>query len=346
MATKLPEETEIENTDGLDMESALADISEGLFGQESEEKSEGEKLSVEGEPSPAPKVDEAPPQTETEEKEPAENSSEVQAVGAPKTWTKEAVEKWATVDPVVKAEVLKREEDMFRGLEQYKEKAELGTKYDSVVEPFKAILAAEQIDPVQLFQSFSANHYLLSRGTPEQKLDVAVNLVKSYGLDIDAIKERLGNQPPPPSAEVLELRERLAKVEGTVTQRTQEELDAKKLEFSRQVETFAKDPKNIYFNDVASDIAHLLKTGAETSLQAAYDTAVLRNPTTRQKEIDRITTEKISEAQRAEAERVAAAKKAKSANVNSKPKTADGTVPVGTLDETLSETFEKIKSRG
>lgn len=344
MPTQLPEETEIENTEGLDMESALADISEGLFGQESEGNPASEEPPVEGEPSPAPKVDEAPPQTGIPPVE--ENSPEVQAVGAPKTWTKEAVEKWATVDPVVKAEVLKREEDMFRGLEQYKEKAELGTKYDTVVEPFRAILAAEQIDPVQLFQSFSANHYLLSRGTPEQKLDVAANLVKSYGLDIDAIKERLGNQPPPPSPEVLELRERLAKIEGNVQERTQAELEAKKQEFSQQVEAFAKDPKNIYFEEVASDIAFLLGKGVETSLQAAYDSAVLRNPATRQKEIDRITTERMTAAQKAEEKRLADAKRAQGANVKSKPKTADGTVPVGTLDETLSETFEKIQARG
>jgi hypothetical protein len=342
--TELSEEQiEDTNTDGLDMTSALAEISEGLFGQESEGDPAGGEPKVEGEQTPAPKEEPAPPQAE--EPKPEENSQEVQDVGAPKTWTKEEIAHWATVPEGAKAAILRREQDMFRGLEQYKEKADLGSKYDAVVEPFRAQLVAEQVDPVQLFQSFSGNHYLLSRGTPEQKLEVAANLVRSYGLDIDAIKARLGDAPPALAPEVLELRERLAKIEGTEQQRQQALMEEKKAEFSRQVEAFSSDPKNTYFNEVASDIAHFLKTGAATSLQAAYDLAVKNNPATWQKELDRITAERMTDAARVEEERVAAANKAKGANVKSKQKTADGTVPVGTLDETLNETMAAIKSR-
>lgn len=341
-----PELVEEQNTDGLDLESALADISEGLFGQEPE-GDEASEPKVEERQEPAPKEEPAAPPTEGGEEKPAEeNSQAVQDTGAPKTWSKEGIAEWAAVPDRVKQEIHKREQDMFRGLEQYREKADLGSKYDAVVEPFRAQLIAEQVDPVQLFQSFSGNHYLLSRGTPEQKLDVAANLVRSYGLDIDAIKERLGNTPPPPSPEVLEFRERLAKLEGGVNQITQKDLDARKAEFAAQVETFSKDSKNIYFDELATDIANLIKSGTATSLQQAYDLAVYHNPTTRQKEIDRITADKISEAQKAEADRLEAAKKAKGANVKSGQKTQDGTVPVGTLDETLNETYAAIKSRG
>jgi hypothetical protein len=352
----LPDDQNLD-TEGLDIESALTSISEDLFGQESKEGLDGEQPKVEGEPTPAPKEGEAPPQSDEEkakaEEEAAaaekakseENSQAVQDVGAPKTWTKEEIAEWATMSPGAKAAVLRREEDMFRGLEQYKEKAELGSRYDAVVEPFRAALAAEQVDPVQLFQSFSANHYLLARGTPEQKLEVATHLVKSYGLDIDAIKARLGNEPVV-DPKVQELERQIAELRGGVEQQQQAQLELKRAEFSKQVESFASDPKNVYFSEVSADIANLLKTGAATSLQQAYDMAVYNNPSTREKEIARITAERIESEKKAEADRVAKAEKAKAANVNSKQKTVDGTVPVGSLDETLNETMASIKARG
>jgi hypothetical protein len=54
----------------------------------------------------------------------------------------------------------------------------------TVVAPYAPILAAEGVDPVQMFQSFAANHYLLSRGTDAQKVEIAAALFKGYKIPL------------------------------------------------------------------------------------------------------------------------------------------------------------------
>jgi hypothetical protein len=350
-----PEATDNQNIE-LDIDSVSAEISTDLFGPGSDEdvdiKDDGEGAPdaelVEpplSDDDPAKGGDPASAVVEEPKPEPDSNSEAVQALGAPGTWTKDAIAEWAQTPPRVQKEILKREEDMHRGLEQYKERADLGTRYDKVVEPYRPILAAENIDPVELFNSFAGNHYLLTRGTPEQKIELAANLLTSYGIDPDAVKARLANYVPP-APEVVELQKEINALKQGQQIFTEAQNAERIKQFSSQVDAFAADPKNIYFEEVADNIAALLKSGQATDLQSAYDQAVFLNPVTRQKEFDRLMTEKSSEAETARLAKLAEAEKAKGANVKTSSKTRDGTIPVGTMDETIDETLRKIEARG
>lgn len=349
----------------IDIEAANADISAELFGQgddddegvegaanaPSKDMPEGEgeagKTEAEGDDQDSPPVDEGAPKA-GEEGQP--NSEEVQALGAPSTWTKEALEKWATVDPVVQAEILKREEDMFRGIEQYKGAAEIGAAYSKVVEPYAPILAAENIDPIQMFQSFAANHYLLTRGTPEQKIELAANLITGYKIPLaellDYIVERGDNVAEPINPQVAALQKEVAELRGTVTSRVTAEQQQVSQRIEQEIEAFAKDPAHPYFDELADDIHKLFANGMASSLAEAYDKAVFANPSTRQKEIARLITEAQSAA--AEAEKARKDKRAKSTgdHVEVGQTSRDGTVPTGSIDDTLSETLAAIESRG
>jgi hypothetical protein len=348
-------ETQDQNID-LDIDSVSAEISADLFGPGSDDdvgKEEGGEGAPDAELVEPPLSDDPdkakggdPTSAVVEEPKPEDSNSEaVRALGAPETWTKDAIAEWAKTPPRVQQEILKREEDMHRGLEQYKERADLGTRYDKVVEPYRPILAAENIDPVELFNSFAGNHYLLTRGTPEQKIDLAANLLTSYGIDPAAVAAKLANYVPP-SPETLAIQQRLDAADKREADRIARENETRMATFAREVDAFASDPANIYFEEVGNDIAALLKSGQATDLKSAYDKAVYLNPVTRQKEIDRMTAEKISETEKERQERLAAAQKATGANVKTSSKTRDGTIPVGTMDETIDETMRKIEARG
>ena len=337
------------NSDELDIEAGLAEITSELFGQgeggEEPVLSEGEAAPESTEPMGE---DGAPPQTEQSEEggdqaSPVEGQSEVSA--APSTWSKEAAAEWDKAPPAIKAEILKREQDMFNGLEQYKARAEIGDRYEGVIAEFKPILQAEQVDPVELFGNFAANHYLLSRGTPEQKVEIATNLLSHYGIDLDQVQQRLTSQPVR-NLEVEALRAEIQQLKSGVTSITSRAQEETRIQFQQQVEAFASDPAHPYFAEVSEDIAKLLKAGAASSLEEAYDKAVYANPITRQKEIDRQTAEALASAR--ETEKTRADKKAKltAANVTAIPKSANGTVPVGTMDDTLEATLAAIKARG
>lgn len=349
MSTK-PEDL-IENpAEAVDIDAATDRIGEDLFGRDDDETDRKPAGEGEDESGVTDPLDKPPPQQSDEEKAAAEaaeaekNSPEVQATGAPETWTKEALVEWAKIPERAQQEILKREADMMTGLETYKERASLGERYDTVVEPYRAALTAQNVDPVQLFQSFAGNHYLLTFGTPEQKHQIAANLVKTYNLDLNAINGLLGDRPQV-APEIQALMNEINGLKTNLSQRDQQTQSQQLATIEAEVAAFAADPKNQYFNEVAGDIKSLIDGRAATSLQDAYDKAVWANPTTRAKELARLQTESQTEAQRVAAERAAAAKKAQSADVRTSPTNRSGTASVGTIDDTLRETMADIEAR-
>lgn len=353
MASKAKEIEDTETQSDFDTDSAVADISSDLFGQGSEEGeseedlTEGEEAKSSGEPSAD--AAEPSPQTVEEKVEGEENSQEVQDVGAPKTWTKEAIAEWATIPPRAQQEILKREEDMHRGIEQYKTAADIGMAYSKVVEPYAPILAAENIDPVGLFQSFAANHYLLTRGTPQQKIELAASMLQGYEIPLAELLNYIADQdidlnPPDPRVQALENQvTQLTNLFQTSQTAVQKENNSR---IEAEIEAFAADPAHPYFNELASDIQKLFAGKLASSLQEAYDKAVFANPVTRQKEIDRLTAEKLSSAEAEEKARKDKIAKSTAADVVLTPKSRNGTVPKGSIDDTLEETMAAIQSRG
>lgn len=359
----MPFDKEDTETQGLDIEAATAEISSDLFGQggdedevagsgaEEEELSDGSETVDVAASSSATEDDQEEVVTEAvveEGQQEAENSAEVQETGAPKTWTKEALAKWATVDPVVQAEILKREEDFLKGITGYKQAADLGVRYSQVVEPYGAMLAAEKIDPVQLFQSFAGNHYLLSRGTPQQKVEVAANLLNGYGIPLADLLNHIAEvgeaEPVDPKYAALEKRiDELTKAQDT---RVSAESQAIQSKINQEIEDFAKDPANIYFDELAADISQIFAAGGASTLKEAYDKAVWANPGTREKELARRDAEKVAAQQAEEQKRKDKIASRTADSVNVRPSSRDATIPKGSIDDTLSETMAAITSRG
>jgi hypothetical protein len=288
-----------------DLSEAHAEISSELFGQDGEEENKDEKPLVEGEeaePSggaPEAKADAVEPPPQPEEKPAEENAEEVQATGAPKTWTKEALAEWATIPPRAQTEILKREEDFLRGITQYKEAAELGAAYSKVVEPYMPVLAAENVNPIGLFQSFAANHYLLSRGSDEQKVELAAQLINGYNIPLGPLLNFMAEsgETRQPDPEVVSLRRELNDLKFGLNNRSQAEHNARIEDLGREIDAFAADTAaHPYFDEVANDIHNLFKAGLAKDLTEAYEKAVYANPVTRAKEIDRLTAERASKA--------------------------------------------------
>jgi len=345
-----------ESSEDFDTAAALEDISADLFRQvgEGEDSDKGTEENPQSEPEgskPAKEADEGPsPPAEASPDAAAppavDNSAEVQAVGAPETWTKEALAEWAAIPPRAQQEILKREQDMFRGLEEYKSGYETAKRYDSAVEPYRPILAAENIDPVVLFQNFAGNHYLMSYGQPQQKAQIAANLIRSYGIDVRMLADVLQAGPALPAAvspEVAELRQQLAQVQGRLAQQDQSAEQSRIAQVSSEVQAFASDPAHPYFDEVSDDIATFIKAG--DTLQTAYDKAVYANPVTRQKEIDRLTAEAISGVSVGQQARADKVRKSTAADVSVAAQSRNGAIPIGSMDDTLNETLAAIEAR-
>lgn len=335
----------------FDMGNALAEVSEGL-GFESTEVGDGGQVEGELPTGEAVELPEGDEQVEAKpEDEAATDPAAAPAIPAapgpndpPKTWRTEALAKWETIDPVVKAEIQKREDDFFKGIEQYKSSATIGNNFRTVMDQYMPLLEQHGIDPYQQVAGLMEAHKTLALGTPEQRSAMFQKLARDYKVDVKALAGVVG-EPPYVDPEVAALREKTESLQSTVQQMTQAQRQQRETELRANIEKFAGDPKNVHFNDVAKDMAVLLKTGVCQTLDDAYQKAIWQNPTTRAKEIASQTAASEAARKAEEAKRVAAAKKATGANApTSRP--SSRTAPAASMDDTIETTLATIKARG
>ncbi len=123
--------------------------------------------------------------------------------------------------------------------------------------------------------------------------------------------------------------------------RDQATLQETRSRVEKEVEAFASE--HPLFDEVAEDLVPFLNAGM--SLEDAYEKAIWANPVTRDKEMDRLAKEKEAKQLEAAKEKTAKAKKAKSANVSSRDTEKAPTGTLGTMEDTLRDTYRDIQQR-
>lgn len=325
----------------FDLDAALTEVSDGLgFGTDTGGSDDVVLDIPEGAADAvAASADTTVPAVDT----PAEPAAADPSLEPPKTWRKEATAAWTTLPAEVRQEVLKREEDMFKGLESYKADAGFGKNFKTALEPFMPILQQYNIDPVQQVRGLMSAHYTLATGSPEQKIALFQKLAGDYGVDLTNVS---GENAPFTDPAVAALQNQLKAVESKLSTAEATRAAEAQAVLVKQIDAFAADPANPYFNDVANDMTTLLQKGVCSTLQEAYDKAVWTNPVIRAKEMQRQQAEASQKAAEAAATKAAAARKASSANVRVSAKSGSAAAPLGSIDDTLAATLAEINSRG
>ena len=318
----------------FDFDTASAELSQGLFGDTTNAATTDDGTGI---PDGGGVVGDDPAKP-AEPAATAPTPPAASAVPPPKTWRPEALTKWDTLPAEVQQEVLKREEDMFKGIESYKGDADIGRTVQGILAPYMPILQQMNIDPMQQVQGLMQAHYVLATGSPEQKQMLFQKLAQDYGVN-------LGGDTPYVDPQVADLRQQLSALQSNLSNRERQEAESVRVKLSTEIDTFASDPAHPYFSEVASDIASLLRGKAAVTLAEAYEKAVWANPVTRAKEQARLATESEAKAKAEQAERVAAARKATGANVKSSAKAGSATATPGSMDDTLNETLAAIRNR-
>lgn len=333
----------------FDMDAAVADIGGGL-GFDTTPEASGTpdvELTVAGEEGTTPA--EASPEATPAAEKPAEGTTATApptdpaaaALEPPKTWRKEAAATWATLPPEAKAEILKREEDIFKGIEGYKAEASFGKSMKSVLAPYEPILRQFNIDPVQQVQGLMNAHYALATGAPEAKVAMLQKLAADYHIDLS----QLGGEAPYVDPAVKDLQTRLNAVQSQLSAAEQAQRSQAAATVEKQVAAFAADTNNVYFNEVSDDMVALISKGVVGTLQEAYEKAIWMNPAVRAKETARQQAEASKKAADEATAKAHKAKAALAANVRVRAKTGGAATPLGSLDDTLAEAFAAITAR-
>lgn len=261
----------------------------------------------------------------------------------PASWSAAAKAKFATLEPDIQREVLKREDDFHKGIEQYKAKATLADTLYREIQPYEAVLRSEGVTPEVAVRSLMNAAYTLRAGTPQQKAQLIQDVAQTYGIDLSGLAS---GEVPEIDPNTHALQNRLASLEGAIAnsfaQRQQHDVQT----LTQQIEQFRNDPKNLYFDDVRQDMGVLIQNARAQTLQDAYDMAIWARPDIRALLLAQ--QQQASDQERLEAAKRSAleAQRAQSVNVRGR-NTSFPDAPVGkTLDETLNAVFDDIQSRG
>lgn len=281
-------------------------------------------------------------EVDTEAKESIDKSIE----DYPSTWKGDLKEKWATIDPAVRAEIHRREGDMLKGLEQYRGYATYAAEVAKTFQPYDAVIKASGANQKQVLETALNSMYVLKQGSQQEKAQELLNIAATYGVQLDDITSTndkiLANQPLI-DPEVERLKQENQQIMSFLEQSNREKEQQTYQTYEQELNEFANDPANAYFADVREEMARIFAGSQdEISLKDAYDKAVWANPVTREK----LIAEQREAERRSAAEKAAAAKKTAKTNVTSRGRTpVGGDTASGTLDDVLAANFAKIRNR-
>lgn len=213
----------------------------------------------------------------------------------PKSWRKELAPKYEALDPDIQAEVHRREDDIFRGIEQYKGKAQQAADFEAVMQPYMPTIQQLGITPQAAVQALMSADHKLRFGTQAQKQAVLSELIQNYGIQFDAAN-------PPAQADPTQ--QEIARLNDELRSLKQAQEQASLTPYINAVNAFRADHE--HFDTLQNHIFSLIETGAAKDLEAAYEQALWAHPELRQHAIAR----QREQEQAAEADRVRAAKAA------------------------------------
>lgn len=206
---------------------------------------------------------------------------------APESWKPIAREHWAKLPADVQQEVVRREREITLTLQQTAQQRKLAEHFTESIRPFEAMIRAENRDPVTAASELFATAAMLRMGSPVQKAQLVANMVKNFGIPVEALDAALvGEQIPDEDSKLQRLLDqRLAPVNEFITevkslkQQRQEKAGS---EVMSEIEQFSQNPANEFFDDVREEMADLMefasKRGRPLTLKQAYDKATALNP--------------------------------------------------------------------
>jgi hypothetical protein len=340
----------------MDVDKVVGDIGLSLFGKEANDEGKpaaGDDTLGGGDqrdtsaagPAPAPgPAAPAAPAASPAAPAPASGEHAIDLNKPPKTYKPEMAAHWAAVPPPLREEIYRREEAMWKGIEQYKGGAQLAGSMLKALGPLAETARQANIAPDVIVSQLAGVHlHLTNPNIPKaEKLATVQKLLSHYGMELNPGPEPVPGDPDYIDPQVKALHDDVNKLKAERERARQAEVERIYQQNLQELEAFAGDPANIYFDDVADDIATLLRANPKLSLKDAYEKAVYANPVTREKELARLQTEREAKARAENAKRVAEARKAAQGNVPPGRNKGAQTGDTESLDETLTATYRKM----
>jgi hypothetical protein len=219
--------------------------------------------------------------TEIAEKlQPAGTTTSPTRAEVPKSWKTDMHASWATLDPNVANYVAQREQEMQRGVDDYRSRAEPALAFFTQLSPFlqgaqQRGATMEQIasDARQLYET-RANLY---HQDPQVRLQTLLQVADSAGLPVRQWLTGQG-QAPAIDPNMQAIYQRMQQLEGSLAQRDQFEQQQVQMQVDNEIATFAGDAeKHPHFQALSETMGQLIQAGLANDLDSAYSKALRMN---------------------------------------------------------------------
>lgn len=197
----------------------------------------------------------------------------------PQSWTPAAREKWATLDPDIKAEIIRREEASANGVRQIQERFAPAGQFIDQMKPVAYEAQQAGADPVSYIQGLATSERTLRTADMPTKFNELMRIADQYGIPLrDVINKSVGQEvikapqqpqmqmPPEMQQEIQYMRQWRESME---TQQA-----------NSFVNQFGADKE--FLGDVRLVMADLIERGLANDLPTAYDQACWMVPEVRQ----------------------------------------------------------------
>lgn len=259
----------------------------------------------------------------------------------PQSWTAEAKAEWANAPDKIRAEVLKREQDMHQALTRHDGELRLGRDMKEIVSPYLPIIQAEGGTPQTAVRDLLNTAFVLRTGSQEQKRALILNTAKQYGVDLGIQEESEYVDPMLASLrQEIEQLKRIANPQA-VESRLRERFEGDKIQ--SDIAAFAANPANVHFEAVKPIMGALLGSHQAKDLQEAYDMACNANPQIR----STLEAAKRAELEAKRKQEIAQKKRAASSITGSPavPGNSKVTNPKSSVEDDLRAAFDELESK-
>ncbi|HLK26450.1 MAG TPA: hypothetical protein VKT30_17470 [Caulobacteraceae bacterium] len=256
----------------------------------------------------------------------------------PISWSPTAKARFSTLDPAIQQEVLRREQDIESGQAQWRQQGERLNRLDAVIAPHMDRIRLQGLDEARAIEALFTAQTMLER----DPVNALGYLARQYGVN-PASLGRVPKRPAdaPVHSALQQLTRQVRALQGTLAaqQQTADAAEAGRRE--AEIAAFRADPAHPHLDDVAADMAALLRSGRAATLKDAYDKAVWANPEIRalllsQQESERRAADEAARRAKAAAARHAAGSITGAPQPGSSPA---GAGPAPTLRDELSRAF-------
>jgi hypothetical protein len=199
---------------------------------------------------------------------------------APQSWKPGAREAWASVPPDVRAEVYRREKEAARVVQESHQARGVTEYVQQLHQRYAPALQAEGVDVLTAAGNLMDLSSRLRFGQPHEKAAIAAQIIRGYGVDVEALANALDGQQQPQQRQQPMMDPRVDQLLEELNSVKQQRAEAVQQKAVGEVEAFGEGKE--FFTDVREDMADILEVAArrkiDLSLEQAYERACKMQP--------------------------------------------------------------------